>query len=184
MKVGIITLATNDQYAKGAMVLGRSLRKSGTVAETICMISSDISPGAKLKLEMSFDRVIVIGRVRTFLLWKISIFVQDFDFCQKFWCLSKISIFFSKISICVKNIDLCQKFRFVSKISIFVKKIQFLSSISIFVKHFDFCQKFWFLVKISIFPKISMFVKKSILGYFRIIGKTKSPPPPALPFLP
>lgn len=60
MKTGIITLATNNEYAKGAIVLARSLRKCGTSAETICMISAEVSRGTKLALEMAFDRVVEI----------------------------------------------------------------------------------------------------------------------------
>merc|ERR1712130_731849 len=60
MKVGIVTLATNNEYAKGAVVLARSLRRVGTSAELLCMISADVSEGPKLSLEMTFDRVVTI----------------------------------------------------------------------------------------------------------------------------
>ena len=60
MKVGIVTLATTDDYAKGAVVLARSLKKQGSRAELVCMISPDVSEGSKLSLQMAFDRIITI----------------------------------------------------------------------------------------------------------------------------
>jgi len=111
MKVGIVTLATTDDYAKGAVVLARSLKKQGSRAELVCMVSPDVSEGSKLSLQMAFDRIITIdvmnsnevqtlnrmGRAELGVTWtKLNA-----------WKLTEYAkmIFMDADMICVQNID-------------------------------------------------------------------------------
>ena len=57
-KTGIVTLCDNDSYAKGALVLARSLRNVGTKCDLICLITTSISENMKLELEIIFTKVI------------------------------------------------------------------------------------------------------------------------------
>ena len=59
-KYGIVTLATSDGYASGAVVLGRSLRAVGTEAELICMVVSHLSEDSRKKLDAVFDKIMVV----------------------------------------------------------------------------------------------------------------------------
>ncbi|XP_028968438.1 glycogenin-1 [Galendromus occidentalis] len=52
-----VTLATNDTYALGALVLGASLRKAGTSRQLAILITSTVSPAMRKLLESSFDLV-------------------------------------------------------------------------------------------------------------------------------
>lgn len=54
-----VTLATNDSYAKGAIVLSRSLRKTDTTRKICCLVTvnSGISANMQRLLEKSFDDV-------------------------------------------------------------------------------------------------------------------------------
>ena len=52
-----VTLATNDTYALGALVLGASLRKAGTNRQLAILITSSVSAPMKKLLQSSFDLV-------------------------------------------------------------------------------------------------------------------------------
>ncbi|XP_010896449.2 glycogenin-1 isoform X1 [Esox lucius] len=52
-----VTLATNDNYARGAMVLGRSLRNHNTTRQLVVMIGTQVSQPSKEVLEKIFDEV-------------------------------------------------------------------------------------------------------------------------------
>ncbi|XP_039250028.2 uncharacterized protein LOC120327742 isoform X1 [Styela clava] len=52
-----ITLATNDVYTRGALVLAQSLRKYGTTRKLVVMITPHVSPNARTALEDVFDDV-------------------------------------------------------------------------------------------------------------------------------
>jgi glycogenin glucosyltransferase len=52
-----VTLATNDSYAIGALVLGYSLKASGTNRSLAVLITRDVSPSLKQNLESVFDIV-------------------------------------------------------------------------------------------------------------------------------
>jgi len=94
---------------------------------------------------------------------KISIFVKNFDFCEKFRFLWKILIF-------VKNFDFCEKFRFLWKILIFVKNFDFCEKFPFFAKNFDFSEKFPFFVKIlDFYHKFRFLCKISILSKISIL---------------
>jgi len=99
--------------------------------------------------------------VQISILFKLSIFGQNFYFCSKFlFCsnfryLVKISIFGPNFYF-VQNFDIWSKFLFLVQISILFK-------ISIFGQNFDFWSKFLFLVKISIFGLNFYFWPKCVL---------------------
>lgn len=55
-----VTLATNDEYSKGALVLGRSLREVKVSADVdlVVMVSPHVSPSARNKLQQVFDHLV------------------------------------------------------------------------------------------------------------------------------
>jgi len=55
-----VTLATNDEYSKGALVLGRSLREVKVSADVdlVVMVSPHVSPNARNKLQQVFDHLV------------------------------------------------------------------------------------------------------------------------------
>ncbi|CAF2817817.1 unnamed protein product [Rotaria sp. Silwood2] len=55
-----VTLATNDGYALGALVVAQSLRKVGTQRRLVVMISKNLSDLMKRTLETSFDEVVIV----------------------------------------------------------------------------------------------------------------------------
>ncbi|EUB64857.1 Glycogenin-1 [Echinococcus granulosus] len=55
-----VTLATNDEYAIGALVLGYSLRRAGTNKEMAILITEGVSHGFREILEGVYDSVIVV----------------------------------------------------------------------------------------------------------------------------
>ena len=50
-----VTMATNDVYAIGAMVLGVTLRQSGTERRLVAMITSEVTEGMRGHLSKVFD---------------------------------------------------------------------------------------------------------------------------------
>ncbi|XP_077396167.1 glycogenin-1-like [Festucalex cinctus] len=52
-----VTLATNDSYAKGAMVLGRSLRDNNTTRNLVALIGSHVAEPCREVLRTIFDEV-------------------------------------------------------------------------------------------------------------------------------
>ena len=59
-KNAIITLATTEGYAMGALVLGRSLRGVGTTADLICMVTRHVAENTKNILGSVFDRIEIV----------------------------------------------------------------------------------------------------------------------------
>jgi len=55
-----VTLATNDEYSKGALVLGRSLREVKVSADVdlVVMVSPHVSPSARNNLQQVFDHLV------------------------------------------------------------------------------------------------------------------------------
>jgi len=55
-----VTLATNDEYSKGALVLGRSLREVKVSADVdlVVMVSPHVSPNARNQLQQVFDHLV------------------------------------------------------------------------------------------------------------------------------
>ncbi|NBQ70025.1 MAG: hypothetical protein EBU46_14840, partial [Nitrosomonadaceae bacterium] len=49
-----------DAYVPGALALAASLRASGTAAATVCMVTPDVSAGARALLGRAFDRVAAV----------------------------------------------------------------------------------------------------------------------------
>ncbi|XP_076804000.1 glycogenin-1-like isoform X1 [Clavelina lepadiformis] len=55
-----VTLATNNSYSQGAMVLAQSLRRHGTLKEIVVLVTPQISLDVRHKLETLFDRVVLV----------------------------------------------------------------------------------------------------------------------------
>ncbi|KAG7263541.1 hypothetical protein CRUP_018484 [Coryphaenoides rupestris] len=55
-----VTLATNDSYAKGAMVLGQSLRKHKTTKKLVILIGPHVAEPCRSVLESLYDEVRVV----------------------------------------------------------------------------------------------------------------------------
>lgn len=55
-----VTLATNDSYAKGAMVLGQSLRNHNTTRKLVVLIGPHVAEPCKEVLRSIFDEVCVV----------------------------------------------------------------------------------------------------------------------------
>ena len=55
-----VTLATNDNYAVGALTLAQSLKRVKTTKLLCVMITSEVSEEMKKVLEETFDRVVVV----------------------------------------------------------------------------------------------------------------------------
>ncbi|UJR16579.1 hypothetical protein I4U23_003479 [Adineta vaga] len=60
-----VTLATNDGYALGALVVAQSLRKVGTQRRLVVMISKTLSDLLRQTLETSFDEVVVVDELNS-----------------------------------------------------------------------------------------------------------------------
>ncbi|XP_012731188.2 glycogenin-1a isoform X1 [Fundulus heteroclitus] len=56
-----VTLATNDSYAKGAMVLGQSLRNHNTTRKLVVLIGPHVAEPARDALHSIFDEVILVN---------------------------------------------------------------------------------------------------------------------------
>ena len=52
-----------DAYVPGALALAASLRASGTAAATVCMVTDDVSAGARRLLGRAFDRAVVVDKL-------------------------------------------------------------------------------------------------------------------------
>jgi len=61
MSEAFVTLATNDGYALGALVLGQSIRKAGTKKVLAIMITDQVSDLLRRNLEATFDNVITVN---------------------------------------------------------------------------------------------------------------------------
>ncbi|XP_072428122.1 glycogenin-1-like [Chiloscyllium punctatum] len=55
-----VTLATNDLYGKGALVLGTSLRNHKTTRKLVVLVSPQVSNNMRAVLEQIFDEVILV----------------------------------------------------------------------------------------------------------------------------
>ncbi|CAF1571248.1 unnamed protein product [Rotaria sp. Silwood1] len=60
-----VTLATNDGYALGALVVAQSLRKVGTQRRLVVMISKNLSDLIKRTLETSFDEIVIVEEMNS-----------------------------------------------------------------------------------------------------------------------
>ncbi|CAF0960471.1 unnamed protein product, partial [Adineta ricciae] len=60
-----VTLATNDSYALGALVLAESIRKVGTSAKLVVLISNHLSDLIKQTLETSFDELVIVEELNS-----------------------------------------------------------------------------------------------------------------------
>ncbi|XP_042224926.1 glycogenin-1-like isoform X5 [Homarus americanus] len=60
MSQAYVTLATNDGYAIGALVLGHSLRSNNTTKDLVIMIAPAVSEAIKSMLESVFNKVIIV----------------------------------------------------------------------------------------------------------------------------
>lgn len=55
MAEAYVTLATNDEYCCGALVLADSLRKVGTTKKLVCMVTSSVSDKMRLFFAVSLS---------------------------------------------------------------------------------------------------------------------------------
>lgn len=53
-----VTLSTNDSYALGCLVLGRSLRRVGTSKKLACLVSKDVSSSVRNALSQIYDELV------------------------------------------------------------------------------------------------------------------------------
>jgi glycogenin glucosyltransferase len=60
-----VTLATNDGYALGALVVAQSLRKVGTQRQLVVLISKSLSDLLRRTLAASFDEVILVDELNS-----------------------------------------------------------------------------------------------------------------------
>ena len=65
MANGIVTLCDNNSYAKGALVLARSLRNVGTKCDLVCLISNAISADMKFELEQVYNRLVTVDIINS-----------------------------------------------------------------------------------------------------------------------
>jgi len=65
VKQAFVTLATNDSYALGALVLGRSLKRVQTTRSLCVMVSSLVSPPVKRSLSLVFDDVVEVDLIES-----------------------------------------------------------------------------------------------------------------------
>ncbi|CAG5133879.1 unnamed protein product, partial [Candidula unifasciata] len=56
-----VTLATNDTYALGCLVLGSSLRRVGTTRQLVVMITEGVSPSLREQLGGIFDSTVTVN---------------------------------------------------------------------------------------------------------------------------
>ncbi|XP_059168547.1 glycogenin-1-like [Physella acuta] len=56
-----VTLATNDTYALGCLVLGSSLRNVGTTRQLVVMVTDGVSEGMKEQLRNFFDQTVPVN---------------------------------------------------------------------------------------------------------------------------
>ena len=55
-----VTLATNDNYAVGALTLAQSLKRVETTKKVVIMITQEVTENMKKVLEEVFDKVVVV----------------------------------------------------------------------------------------------------------------------------
>jgi glycogenin glucosyltransferase len=60
-----VTLATNDSYALGALVVAQSLRKVGTQKRLVVLISKTLSDLLRRTLETSFDEIVLVEELNS-----------------------------------------------------------------------------------------------------------------------
>ena len=58
-----MTLATNDVYAVGAMVLACSLRATGTRRQLVAMVTSEMSPAMREVMTQFFDVIFDVSPI-------------------------------------------------------------------------------------------------------------------------
>jgi glycogenin glucosyltransferase len=56
-----VTLATNDTYALGCLVLGSSLRRAGTTRQLVVMVTQGVSPSMRNQLGELFDHTVLVN---------------------------------------------------------------------------------------------------------------------------
>jgi len=59
-KHGFVTFCDNNNYAKGALVLARSLRHVGTSADLVCLITNKVGDEMRSQLDIAFDKLVTV----------------------------------------------------------------------------------------------------------------------------
>lgn len=62
-KYAYVTLATNDVYAVGALVLGETLIQTKTPYDTVVLITNEVTEPLRNLLEKIYDHVIVVDPI-------------------------------------------------------------------------------------------------------------------------
>jgi len=65
MTEAFVSLATTDDYARGANVLGKSLKRSGTTRKSVIMITTNLSFNTREELAKNWDEVIDITELNS-----------------------------------------------------------------------------------------------------------------------
>ncbi|KAL5112952.1 Glycogenin-1 [Taenia crassiceps] len=106
-----VTLSTNDEYAVGALVLGHSLRRSGTSMEITVLVTEGVSQGFREILRGVYDNIIVVKPILSFskhnlcLLGRSSLAITYTKlYCWKLVQFSKC-VFLDADTIVLQNID-------------------------------------------------------------------------------
>ena len=60
----VFLVMKGDNYVPGALVAGHSWKRSGSRAETLCMVTADVSAGARVALRVVFDHVREVPYIR------------------------------------------------------------------------------------------------------------------------
>jgi len=148
--IGCLSLFWHDQIGEVVVVVHRNIKSfyhhrqywswHQTFIRSLCSGLS-VLPGQNM-LQYTNNCEIFAKKIceKFRFLPKLSIFLKNFDFYEKFWFVYEKFRFIWKISIFMKNFDFDEKFRFWWKISILMN-------------NFDFAEKFRFWWKISIFTK-------------------------------
>ena len=61
---GYVTLATNDTYCLGALVMCQSLRNVGTSVDIVALVTDQVSPKMSHLMKDSFDEVKLVDIVK------------------------------------------------------------------------------------------------------------------------
>ncbi len=59
----VTLLMLNDSYLPGVLMIADALRKQRTGADLVCMVTEEITPGARQALELLFDHVIEVAKI-------------------------------------------------------------------------------------------------------------------------
>ena len=59
----VVLLMLNDSYLPGVLMIAYALRKQNTGADLVCMVTEEITPGARQALELLYDHVVPVAKM-------------------------------------------------------------------------------------------------------------------------